>query len=520
MDCSIILKKLYLFFLSFFYFFCLSHVVQAKEIFDMSLEDLLNIEVITVSKRAQSASDAPATIHVVTDKMIHDRGYFNLQDLLEDIPEIEIQKKSHAERNNLYTLRGTAGNEKFIVLIDGFRINSPTGTPHVVGANYSLVDAKRVEVILGPASALYGVDAFTGIINIITKTGEEIDGGNVTVSYGQNNTTENSFVYGKKLDNLSFLVSGHFYYSDEPDLPEEYKDFFSWYHEHYKTNGEMKSDPYTPDVTINVPIEDYETPTNAHFFHTKLNFENFEFGFSRNFESHSSSIGRKPDYSIYSKDAIIGILIQSFYGSHNYQSSDEKWSLQTSISHAAFEMTPDSMYKNNYTGYENAYKYASNKTIKFEEQFSYFVSETNTIIFGVSYEDISAQPISGDLPFKFDEGMASDSQGLYYLGTNITDNAGNDLTVYQDLYNLEYQNFGTYLQWQCKFADITEVTLGVRYDYNTRYGSTTNPRAGVVISPTEKLKFKLLYGEAYLAPSPFKAYQHYGSFASVDAKLP
>lgn len=136
-------------------------------------------------------------IYVVTENNIKNRGYRNLQDLLEDIPEIEIQKKSTSEFSNYFTFRGISGNEKFVILLDGVRINSTTGTPHVVGANYALVNAKQVEVILGPASALYGVDAFSGIVNIITRTGDEVDGGNIAASYGQFNTTNNSFVYGK-----------------------------------------------------------------------------------------------------------------------------------------------------------------------------------------------------------------------------------------------------------------------------------------------------------------------------------
>ena len=54
--------------------------------------------------------------------------------------------------------------------------------------------------------------------------------------------------------------------------------------------------------------------------------------------------------------------------------------------------------------------------------------------------------------------------------------------------DLEYQNLGSYLQFQKKLSDMTEITLGARYDYNTRYGSTVNPRAGVVLTLNEKTK--------------------------------
>ncbi len=54
--------------------------------------------------------------------------------------------------------------------------------------------------------------------------------------------------------------------------------------------------------------------------------------------------------------------------------------------------------------------------------------------------------------------------------------------------------------------------MGGRFDFNTRYESTLNPRAGLVYSPSDNLKIKILFGKAYLAPSPRRTYQHYGSF--------
>lgn len=56
------------------------------------------------------------------------------------------------------------------------------------------------------------------------------------------------------------------------------------------------------------------------------------------------------------------------------------------------------------------------------------------------------------------------------------------------------------------------ITAGTRYDYNSRYKSSLNPRVGIVLKPFEKLTAKILYGKAYLAPSPYKSYQHYGAF--------
>jgi iron complex outermembrane receptor protein len=77
---------------------------------------------------------------------------------------------------------------------------------------------------------------------------------------------------------------------------------------------------------------------------------------------------------------------------------------------------------------------------------------------------------------------------------------------------LQYQNLGTFIQWRTNLASKLSLTLGGRFDYNTRYNSTLSPRIGLVYSPSQKFKFKFLYGKAFLAPSPYRSYQHYGSF--------
>lgn len=483
----------------------------------LSLADILNIDVITVSKKEQKSSDAPAMIYVVTENNIKNRGYRNLQDLLEDIPEIEIQKKSTSEFSNYFTFRGISGNEKFVILLDGVRINSTTGTPHVVGANYALVNAKQVEVILGPASALYGVDAFSGIVNIITRTGDEVDGGNIAASYGQFNTTNNSFVYGKKISpKASFVVSGNIYRTDEPMLPNYYKEDFSWYHNQYKTQGMVRLAPFSPDVIFPVGIKEYATPTNAYFINAGLNFSGFQFSYSRNFESHNTSVGGLPDFNIYTEDATYKITLQSMHAKHTFVNPENKWGLQSSLSYGSYELNPKSKFVNTFSGYRDAFKYATSKSTKLEEQFNYNFSENHFLIAGFSYEDISALPKSGDLPFEFDVNQAADVQDIYYIGTNFYDRDSTDLKILQDFFYLEYKNIGSYLQYQGKVIKALEVTVGGRFDHNTRYGSSFNPRVGLVLSPFEKTIMKWLYGEAFLAPSPYKAYQHYGAFITVN----
>ena len=478
---------------------------------EMSLEELLDLKVTSASKMEEKSSEAPATIHLVSEEQIRTRGYRNLEEVLEDIPGIEIQKKASVEYSNYFTLRGIDGSEKFIVLMDGMRINSPTGTPLAIVYNYPVVDAKQIEIILGPASALYGVDAFTGVINIITKKGNEAKGIGVNTSYGNFGTTNNSFTAGLGNEELAFALSGNFYHSGEPYFPDIYREEYQWYNERYKTSGDMLISPWDNTV-ISLPVSEYETPTTSYALHAKLNIKDFEVGYFRNYESHSSSFSTKPEFTVYSKEASFKFLVESFYSSYHYASPNGKWISMTTLSHCRDEIDPASLYINTYTAYNKGYKYAFNRSLKIEQQVTYLITGKSSLVAGISYEDITALPKTGDMPFAFDPDLAADFQHIYYLGTNIEDRDGNDLTIPQDFYYLQYQNLGTYLQFRTDLAEKLDLTLGGRFDYNTRYNSTLSPRVGLVYAPVEKIKFKFLYGRAFLAPSPYRSYQHYGSF--------
>ena len=120
----------------------------------------------------------------------------SLDEVLTDIPEVEVQRRHSAREFNSFSARGIAGNSRLLILIDGHRFNSMVSSKYTIAENYNIRYAKRIEVILGPASALYGADAFMGVVNIITKTGNEAKGVALTSSYGVYNTTHNAFQLG------------------------------------------------------------------------------------------------------------------------------------------------------------------------------------------------------------------------------------------------------------------------------------------------------------------------------------
>jgi iron complex outermembrane receptor protein len=258
-------------------------------------------------------------------------------------------------------------------------------------------------------------------------------------------------------------------------------------------------------------------PTTSYFLSGKMNFGNFEIGASRNYERHSSSISVDPEFTVYTKEAFLATTLQSVYANYLYKSRDDRWALQTYLSSNSYVMDPDSKFINQYTEYQKGYKYQYGRSQKFEEQLEYNFTPSTSVIAGVSIEGLHALPKTADLPFRLTPRVPADEQDFYYLNTDTTDADGRSLEIQQDFHYLNYQNYGAFIQFQSSAIKYTELTLGGRFDFNTRFGRVLNPRLGVVFKPSEKIRVKLLYGRSFLAPSPWKAYATFGSFALTVA---
>src|SRR5687767_2054552 len=88
----------------------------------MTLEDLLNVKIITASKISQRAGEAPATVIVITAKQIKTRRYRNLAEILNDLPDVKVNDKSDPQFYNSFNMRGINRQDRFVILLDGIKI--------------------------------------------------------------------------------------------------------------------------------------------------------------------------------------------------------------------------------------------------------------------------------------------------------------------------------------------------------------------------------------------------------------
>jgi outer membrane receptor protein involved in Fe transport len=223
----------------------------------------------SVSKKAESIELAPATIQIITYEDILNRGYTDLEQLFHDLPGFDISRNSGLSYSDMYQrgYRTAANTDRTLLLVDGVEDNEMWSNSAFISRQYALSNIKRVEIIYGPASTIYGANAFLGVINIITKneedyfkqerawnTDEKTSRFGVTGHGGMGslNTKFGDVTVSGMGRDMFFAVTGRAYQSDEHDLSS----FPDW-------DSKWSADEFGPNRYQNILTQDYTAAREA-----------------------------------------------------------------------------------------------------------------------------------------------------------------------------------------------------------------------------------------------------------------
>jgi iron complex outermembrane recepter protein len=155
----------------------LAQQARSPDLADLSLEELANLEITSVSRRAERLADAPASVFVITGEDIRRSGATSLPEALRLAPNLEVARVD--ARQYAISARGfnnTIAN-KLLVLIDGRTVYTPLFSGVFWDAqDVFLEDVDRIEVISGPGATLWGANAVNGVINVITRRAADTHG--------------------------------------------------------------------------------------------------------------------------------------------------------------------------------------------------------------------------------------------------------------------------------------------------------------------------------------------------------
>lgn len=243
--------------------FAFASVSQAQE----EKREVVELEeiVVTATKTEEKSKDIPASVSVVYGEEIASSGARVVQDALHLVPGIMLNDVSGNGSLTMMTMRGmpNTNSEYILVLVDGAPQNTPGDS--VRWATIPMENVERIEVIKGPASALYGMNAMGGVINIITKKGRaEKKEYFISAGYGSydENRQKVSFLGGTGKFGYSFGAVRHESdgWRDEHNYFEQYNTFgkFSYdFNENSRLSLNFAYSDWDHDWPENIPIEDY-----------------------------------------------------------------------------------------------------------------------------------------------------------------------------------------------------------------------------------------------------------------------
>jgi outer membrane receptor for ferrienterochelin and colicin len=522
------------------------------------------VKVTSVSKKAEDALEAPATVMVISQEDIRRRGYADLDALLGDLPGFDISRTYGLTYSSIYQRGYRANNtERTLLLVDGVEENDMWSNIMYLSRQYPITNIKRVEVIYGPASTMYGANAFVGVVNIITKDPSELirDGNSFGVSaqanYGAWNTRYADITLAGRTEGLSFSVTGRTFRSDEMDLsrfPE-----FNYDPNDYNTvdysflDVKTNADKFVTDNSLsdNNPLYTVQRDPNGKAIAVNLT----EAGKNAARELDKSGLqqpvnGQKLRFRNFSDDYLLGAKLRisdftlsfqtwrkaapttTYYNDNNEASGDNKdlWAPQQSFVAAQYSKNlsdelsisnlmqyrlhgidgaSNAVYLLNYSnGSLGLADLAKNTApIWVENEYYYQLSrqlrnETKAIWSPLMNMDIIAGL----------EVRSTQLQGNYIIsGKEKPDQTGKvSGQAIPGGNNFDMVDAGIYVQGSYKPMEQVKVVLGGRFDYNRvrsdeGYGSAFNPRIAVVYTPGDFI-LKGIFATAVQNPSNLTKY--------------
>jgi outer membrane cobalamin receptor len=411
-----------------------------RNFYDLSLEQLMNLEVSVASIHSLTTRESPGIVTLITEEEIEASGARDLIDVLRMVPGLEFGVDVEGVVG--LAVRGNWAHEgKALLLIDGIEMNENLFSTLQFGNHYPVGDIKKVEIIRGPGSAIYGGNAEYAVINIITHTAAERNGGKVKASYGQMASATGRKTIGVSTGNqfrkVGFTLS--YFGSDAIRSDRKYSDL----------NG----------GTFNM-AED--SRISSHYINGSVNYKTMQF----------RAIIDK--YIVNSRDDYGLVTSKSYPVRFDSYIGELKQSIAVS---KKLEITPK-------------------VNIKIHEPWNFNGTVNNDEV--SIYDILSSRYTAGFLSSYDPTGKIKFSLGSEYFYDEAK-KAGEEIFVATGNNKLTYNNAAIFAQGSFK-SEIVNVTAGARYNWNDRYDNSFVPRISVT-KAVKKFHCKLLYSQAYRAPN-------------------
>ena len=470
---------------------------KMDDYFAMSPAELAATPVTIATGTARSVSQSAAVTSVITAEQIKSMGATELHEVLETVPGVHASLQASTGDYH-YTLRGIANstNSQILMLLNGTRFSVPYLGTTMTGMELPIEAIQQVEVIRGPGSALYGADAFAGVINIITKKAKDIDGTTVGTRVGDHDTQSGWGQHGSQWAGWDIATSLQYSHTGGDNSRVIKKDFQTV----LDKNPLLGTNASQAPGAMNTNYQSYNG-------HLNLQRKHWDIGFWAFNEEGGSRAG-----TAVALDPRGNISGEQYLGDVRFSTEDwfNDWEV---LAHGSFlradfqaplQIFPDGAkltidrngnilprLQSDIAGLR-AFPDGVNTNLGRVETIPAF--ELSSI-----YKGWSKHLLRASAGFRYEQISTNESRnyGAGVMAGTLT-NVSNTPYVY--LANTHRSIFSYVLQDEWKLADSWQLTAGARYDQYSDFGGTINPRAALVWDINKQLTTKWLYGKAFRAP--------------------
>lgn len=441
---------------------------DTADLTDLSLESLLQIEVVSASKFSQKTNEAPSAVQLITAEEIRRHGWQTLTQALASLPGI------YTVNDRVYDYLGARGflvpgdyNTRFLLLIDGQRNNDNIYQQAMFGNEgwLDMANVERIEYIPGAGSSIYGSNAMFGVVNIITRHATEKPFNEIGLGASQLGERSIRVTTRRKLDETGLTLS----------------------YSHGEKSGRDQRYQIPAGAAGNLLVRPDGTIATDGIAHGLDRYTNDRFFMKLDWDEVSLSILSRERNAIPSS-----ALYLALFDDPSIKFTDGGTSLNLALNHA-FSSSLDFSWLIGVTDwyYHGLYPYLD------PVQGHY-----------LSNEVAHGQMINSDARLKLKTG-----QHQLIAGMEIQHDLLTSLQSYTTPAITGNQNFGTndkkgqlslYVQDEWRFAPAWVLNLGLRHDKPSGGAATISPRAGLIWHASEAWSFKLLGGRAYRNPNTYE----------------
>ena len=442
------------------------------QLFNLSIEELMDLQVTGATLTRQSILSVPSSVTVFNHEQIKSLGVTNIIELMAFVPGFQYHQGSNWNLDKRYSVRGRSisqGLTEVLLVVDGHRLNDGrTGGTNAFTSIYPTQNIERIEFIRGPGAALYGSNAMLGVINIISRKNTN----EVSVALGNNEHINGDLTLSKQQDTLSFDVNINY----DKDQGDDFTVLSN------NDNSPVDtSDPYS-FLAINSRLQWHQSRLSFQYYETKT--DDYYLA-----DVTPSSINDRK-HELYSVAFNQGFQWLSVNSQLQLEYSNAEFNIYGQLLEAGvLETLSNPPSAEPLIGFVNFDQIESYRAFLLNDLA---ISDTSTLQFGGEYRYINTPTFYTYTNFDF--GALGDLDFPVDSFTDLDNKTQIEMASERDI-------LGVFSQFQSEIFDQTQLTLGLRYDSYASVDSNLSPRLGLVHQLNSIHTIKLLYGQAFRAPT-------------------